>query len=135
MREGERSRHTNVDALRRRDEVLQILFWMSGEGFEAEMTTWGVARFLMWPVDEVRAALEDAGEAGLLEAVDEAGSIRYELTQLGRQEGARRFVDEFAPMLARDAHAGACSDPNCDCHTSPQAAAACASERPSLKAR
>jgi quinol monooxygenase YgiN len=109
-----------------RDEVLQLLFWLAGEGFEAEMTLQGVARFLARPASEVEPVLEDAIAAGLVERVP---TERYELTRAGRREGGRRFSEEFAGMQALQAHAANCTDPDCDCHTSAQAAQTCIHER------
>lgn len=113
-----------VDRLRRRDEMLQVLFWLEGEGFEADMTPDGVARFLGWGPEEIRAGLASLLEAGF--AVRDGTESRYQLTEAGRREGGRRFVEEFAPILSRDTHHGSeCQDPDCECHTSPLGAAAC----------
>ena len=49
------------------------------------------------------------------------GTVR--LTEDGRREGARRFADAFSGMTGQ-AH-GECSDPDCDCHTDPEAALEC----------
>lgn len=113
-----------VEQLRRRDEMLQILFWLAGEGFEREMTPDGVARFLGWSPAEVAAELEVLVEQGFASGPDDAG--RYELSQAGRSEGGRRFVEDFAPILSRTTHyGGECHDPDCGCHDSPIGAAAC----------
>lgn len=143
--------------LRRRDEILQVLFWLEGEGFVADMTPSGIRRFLPWPEEELAAGLEDLVEAGFASRTEletrtevdagadvdagaevdartpapsptevDARSRRYELTPAGRQEGGRRFVEEFAPILSRDTHGGSeCQDPDCGCHTSALGAAAC----------
>ena len=100
------------DAVRRRDEILQVMYWMRGERLGEAATVADLLRFL----DDVGPALVEADlarlcEAGLL-ATDETGW--YRLTELGVHEGARRFADEFAGLLGQ-AH-GACSDPGCDCH-------------------
>lgn len=118
-----------VGRLRRRDEMLQVLFWLEGEGFASDMTPAGIRRFLDRPEAELAAGLEDLVAAGFAaRAEDEAGAAepRYELTREGRQEGGRRFLEEFAPLLSRDTHHGSeCQDPECECHTSPLGAAAC----------
>lgn len=116
-----------VDRLRRRDEILQVLFWLEGEGFLTDMTEEGVARFLPWPARRIRAGLEDLVDTGFAAADDDAGDRRaYRLTEVGRREGGRRFVEEFAPMLSRNTHAGGeCHDPDCACHEDPLGAAAC----------
>lgn len=114
-----------VERLRRRDEMLQILFWLQGEGFERDMTVAGIGRFLAWPEDWIRAGLDDLVGAGFAAPAGEDGE-RWELTDAGRREGGRRFVQEFAPILSRDTHHGSeCQDPDCECHDSPLGAAAC----------
>jgi hypothetical protein len=111
--------------LRHRDEILQVLFWLGGEGFERDMTAEGVARFVALAEAEVRSTLEDMVALGLATRLGGPEAERYELTPAGRREGGRRFAEEFAPMFARDAHGGTCSDPSCDCHDSPELATAC----------
>lgn len=102
-----------LDRVKRRDELLQVLFWLEGEGFETELNAEGVARFLTWPEDEIRRGLDELVADGFATAADT--DIR--LTHDGRQEGGRRFVAEFATLLSRDTHhGGECHDPDCDCH-------------------
>jgi hypothetical protein len=98
-----------------RDEILQALFWMRGEGLVERVTPLELARFLA--VDEVFIAGKLAGlEAnGYLERLaSQAGSApTFRLTPLGVQEGGRSFKDEFAGLTAQ-AH-GECR-PGCWCH-------------------
>ncbi|MGI9039337.1 MAG: hypothetical protein ACR2GQ_10795 [Gemmatimonadota bacterium] len=102
-----------VDRVKRRDELLQVLFWLEGEGFESELNAAGVSRFLQWPERSIRRGLAELVEDGFATVVGD--DVR--LTHDGRQEGGRRFVAEFATLLSRDTHAGGeCHDPNCDCH-------------------
>lgn len=103
-----------VERLRCRDEVLQVLFWLTGEGFEEDMTPAGIAKFTGLDIDDIRSVLADAVAAGLADAVSGG---RFELSRDGRREGGRRFVEEFADIRARETHGGGCSDPDCDCHT------------------
>lgn len=113
-----------VERLRRRDEMLQVLFWLEGEGFSSDMTATGIRRFLNWPPERIAAGLQDLVRSGFAVADEEEG--RYRLTRQGRHEGGRRFLEEFAPILSRDTHHGSeCQDPDCECHTSPLGAAAC----------
>lgn len=102
--------------LRRRDEILQVMFWLAAEGLGPDMTVEDMLRFL-----EDRTAVEHAlaqlVEEQCVEPRGEAGeSPRYRLTPLGEREGRRRFLDEFEPYLARHAH-GECGTADCDCHT------------------
>jgi hydrogenase maturation protease len=104
-----------LDDLKRRDEILQIMFWLAGEGFGPDVA---VADILRFTGDEraVQAALGQLVDDGYLETLgDASGSSRYRLTAPGVYEGRRRFLDEFEPYLARHAH-GECGSANCDCH-------------------
>lgn len=102
-----------LERIRRRDELLQVLFWLEGEGFGTEMTVAGVGRFLRWPAAEIRRGLEELVDDGLADA----GPVAVRLTDAGRREGGRRFVAEFASILSRDTHhGGECHDPECECH-------------------
>lgn len=102
-----------------RDEVLELLFWLEGEGFAEHATLAGMMRFLAFPEDEVRATVAHLVARGEVAAQDG----RYCLTTEGRREAARRFADDFAPLL-RQGH-GECNDPTCDCHSNPAGAAEC----------
>jgi hydrogenase maturation protease len=110
---GERSPDP-LDDLKQRDEILQIMFWLHGEGFGPDVALADILRFTD---DEraVRATLGQLIEDGYLDTVaDAGGSSRYRLTAPGVHEGRRRFLDEFEPYLARHAH-GECGSANCDC--------------------
>jgi hypothetical protein len=102
-----------ADALRRRDEILQVMYWMQGEGLGEEVGAADLRRFL----DETAApTLEEDLEAMNAQGyVETAGERRYRLTALGRKEGGRRFLDAFEDLM-RPGH-GECSDPACDCRT------------------
>lgn len=123
----DRDADSPVDRLKRRDELLQVLFWLEGEGFEAEMHAAGVRRFLQWPDEQIDRGLGELIEDGFAIAVGPAtegtgaaetpATQPVRLTEAGRREGGRRFVSEFATLLSRDTHhGGECHDPECDCH-------------------
>ena len=107
----------------RRDEVLEMLYWTEGEGFGGTATLEAIARFLTHNRDDVFRTLTDLVTRG--DVTHESGE--YRLTEIGRKEAARRFAEEFAPMLSQG-H-GECNDPNCDCHSDPMAAAECHAAR------
>ena len=109
----------------RRDEVLELLYWLEGEGFVGSATLSGIARFLVHPEDDVRCTLTELVRRGDVVVDDASGE--YRLTASGRGEAARRFAEEFAPLLSQG-H-GECNDPQCDCHTNPAAAADCHAAR------
>lgn len=107
-----------------REEILQVMFWIEGEGFgdAADVTTLG--RFLGLPAETLVGYLDRMVQDGLLRS--QAG--RYSLSEDGRREGSRVFAEEFAD-LTRPAH-GECG-PDCWCHTSVEEAEACAADRAS----
>jgi len=119
-----------VERVRRRDEVLQIMFWVHGEGLGPDVAPVDILRFMDDP-DIVHVTLEGLVREGYAEPVrphadggvgDVVAEVRYRLTPDGLREGRRRFLDEFEPYLARHAH-GECGSANCDCHRG--GAAAC----------
>lgn len=103
------------------DELLELLYWLEGEGFEGNSSFEAIVRFIAKPEEPVRRALERLVTLGSVR--HDQDSARYRLTDSGREEAARRFAEEFAPLLSQG-H-GECSDPNCDCHTNPAGAAEC----------
>lgn len=105
------------------DEMLELLFWMEGEGLESSATLPGIARFLARPEAEAEGALSRLRERG--DVTIREG--RYALTDRGRGEAARRFVEDFSGLTGQ-AH-GECNDPNCDCRASPGGAADCQAHR------
>ena len=106
------------------DEMLELLFWMEGEGLEASATLSGIARFLARPEAEAEVILSRLVQRGDVGAAEG----RYSLTEVGRGEAARRFVEDFSGLVGQ-AH-GECNDPNCDCRTSPNGAADCHAHAP-----
>ncbi len=109
----------------RQDEILELLYWLEGEGFHESATLEWMLRFLAQPEPEVRIALDRLIGRGDVRIEGDPGE--YRLTDVGRREAARRFAAEFAPLLSQG-H-GECSDPDCDCHTDPAAAAECHAAR------
>ena len=105
----------------RRDEVLEMLYWIEGEGFSGASTLDAIARFLTHDREAVRRTLDDLVARG--DTTHNPETCEYRLTETGRKEAARRFAEEFSPMLSQG-H-GECSDPNCDCHSSAGGPAEC----------
>ncbi len=93
------------------DEILQVMYWMSGEGLGQEFTAADLQRFLTAEDPTLAENLEQMVSGGLLERV---GDDKFALTTTGREEGGRRFADEFETML-KPGHFE-CSEPDCDCH-------------------
>lgn len=109
----------------RLDEVLEMLYWTEGEGFSGAATLDVITRFLTHSRDDVLRTLTALVARG--DVTQDAGTGEYRLTEIGRKEAARRFAEEFAPMLSQG-H-GECNDPDCDCHSNPMGAAECHAAR------
>lgn len=106
-----------------RDEILQLLYWIRGEGFGEEVDPGLLQRFLGVDAEIGVRYLDRLVVDGLLRRSAEG---RYGLTGTGQAIGARVFADDFAD-LTRPAH-GECG-PDCWCHASPEEAETCVQER------
>jgi len=106
-----------LDALYWRDEILQVMYWLQGEGLGEVVTAPELQVFLEGELSTIQFYLEQFCEEGYLTRhPDPAGMLnatRYSLSGDGRQEGGRRFRDEFEGMQ-KSGH-GECSA-DCSCH-------------------
>ncbi len=104
-------KHETDNPIYWRDEILQVMFWLTGEGFGREFTADDLKKFLA--VEDVRLTenLKSMVSDGFLERTSEN---KYALTTLGKSEGGRRFADEFEEMMKPGHYE--CADPDCDCH-------------------
>jgi hypothetical protein len=129
-----------LDELYWRDEILQAMFWMRGEGLAEAVTAVELARFLAADEATVASHVERLAADGYLARAGERESGRagegfpaaycplpsaYCLTALGLEEGGRSFHDEFADYL-RQAH-GECG-PGCWCKDPEHAGEQCPNE-------
>lgn len=113
---------SELDVLRVRDETLQAMYWMKGEGLLAEPSPEELARFLAVAPTTLQPYLDRFVRDGYLESSDG----RYRMSPKGEELGKRTFADEFAGMTG-SGH-GECED-DCWCHDSPEEAARCLEER------
>jgi hypothetical protein len=113
---------SELDALKIREEVLQAMYWLAGEGITDAPTAEELSRFLAVPPQTLKIYLERFADDRYLERV-EGG---YRMTPKGEELGKRSFADEFAGLTG-PTH-GEC-DEDCWCHESPEEAARCLEER------
>jgi len=106
-----------------RDEILQVMYWLAGEGLGSEVGPPALKTFLGGDEPQLVVLLEQMAGEGFVEP---AGERLYALTPLGTDAGKRSFALEFEGLLGQ-AH-GECG-PDCWCHRSAARAAQCASER------
>lgn len=107
-----------------REEILQVLYWIEGEGFAEDIGPQELERFLTLDAGIGLGYLEQLVSDGYLAKT--AGEDRFSLTEMGRSDGARAFADEFAE-LTKPSH-GECGA-DCWCHSSVDEAIACANDR------
>jgi len=107
----ERVRDSELDSLQTRDELLQVMYWMNGEGLGNEFSLADLQKFLQGDPALLAEALEVMIASGLVVG---ASDNKYALTTQGRIEGGRRFADEFEAMI-KPGHFE-CDEPDCDCH-------------------
>jgi hypothetical protein len=99
------------EQLHLRDEVLQVLYWLQGEGLDDEA---GAGQLALW-TGTSKADLED-----VLELMVRDGWLRrgrkqsaYRFTEVGRMEGKRRFADAFVDHGLGWGGPGSCG-PDCE---------------------
>ncbi|MDQ3538103.1 MAG: hypothetical protein M3415_04810 [Actinomycetota bacterium] len=122
MAEEPGPRSPTLRALYWRSEILQVLYWLRGEGLGESVDAQLIQRFLGVDAAIGTSYLERLADDGYLERDAE----RYRLSPLGLEEGAVEFHLSFAE-LTRPSH-GECSA-DCWCHASIEEAEACAAER------
>jgi hypothetical protein len=105
-----------------RSEILQVLYWLRGEGLGEVADAELIERFLGVDAGIGVTYLERLVAEGYLER--QPGGFR--LSGRGMEEGAEEFAASFAD-ITRPAH-GECSA-DCWCHVSVEEAEACAEER------
>ena len=105
-----------LQAIYWRDEILQVMYWLKGEGLGEDVAPDDLLRFLEADPGRLGERLVELVEDGYLDPLP-GDRVRYRLSALGIAEGRRRFLDEFAPFLGRESHSE-CGDPECECHTS-----------------
>lgn len=111
------------EPLKIRDEILEVLYWMRGEGLGDDVRPDDLRAFVGAAPEETLEHLEALAAQGLLERRPGAGGTAYRLTEEGGREAGRRFVESFAEMLGQG-HGTACA-PGCECESLDHPAADC----------
>ena len=87
------------------DEILQILFWMRGEGLGEVVTLEEINRFLKIEKSNLNDTVENLVEMGYLKLSTNSENIReVQLTEQGKKEGKIRFKEEFENFLGHEDH-------------------------------
>lgn len=110
------------DVARKRDEMLEVIYWLRGEGLREDVRPLDLRTFLGLEPAEALDLMESLAGAGLLERV--LGSEpTFRLTEDGALEAGRRFVESFADLLGQG-HGTACA-PGCACESGEHPAEDC----------
>ena len=125
-------RSAALRALYWRSEILQVMYWLYGEGLGEDVDARLLERFLGVDAAVGVSYLDRLVDEGYLQVVDSGGSPtraerrRYALSERGLAEGKAEFIQSFSD-LTRPTH-GECSA-ECWCRSSPEEAEACAAQR------
>lgn len=112
-----------LDHLFWRDEILQAMYWLQGEGIGRTSSAQSLSSLLDCGSDRLEGELRRLAAEGYLQP---AGGGEYTMTDAGLETGRATFTSEFAE-LARSAH-GACG-PGCVCQRHRAGTAACQRQR------
>ncbi|MFN2517011.1 MAG: hypothetical protein ABR556_12455 [Pyrinomonadaceae bacterium] len=116
----QRELQQEIDNLKSRDEILQVMYWMQGEGLGREFSVADLQKFLPSEQAVLAEDLQVMVSSGLVRS---GHDHRFALTERGKEEGGRRFADEFEAMV-KPGHFE-CDEPDCDCHNPEAAGEAC----------
>ena len=105
-----------------RSEILQVMYWLRGEGFGDLIDMPMIERFLGVHADVGLTYLGQLCNDGYLARQGDW----FSLSELGIAEGAEEFSAAFSDLM-RPTH-GECSD-DCWCHASADEAASCVAAR------
>lgn len=96
-----------------RDEILQILYWMKGEGFGDSVPASAIQPLIQTNIDNLLYHLEKLCSEGYLSksSAEIIPSTLFELTDFGKKEAGRRFSEAFQGM--QKAGHGECG-PDCE---------------------
>lgn len=113
---------SSLQAMYWRSEILQVMYWLRGEGFGDLVDAPLIERFLGVEAERGLSYLDRLVVEGYLTIDGEW----YALSPLGLEQGAQEFMDSFGELM-RPAH-GECSE-DCWCHMSADEADACVAHR------
>lgn len=113
----------DVDELFWRDEVLEAMYWMMGEGIEDAVESADLRGFLDAPSGVIDRTFDQLADSGHVARTDDG----YVFTDRGDRAAAKRFADEFSDVQGFDASHNDCG-PDCWCHDADHAEDPCPSD-------
>lgn len=103
--------HPELDYLFWKDEILQVMYWMFGEGISDKVSAVQMEGLLNAAFSELKPHFDKLCAEGLLLATGEADNYSYALTDLGRKEAGQHFANAFQGL--QQAGHGECG-PDCE---------------------
>ncbi len=94
-----------------KDEILQVLYWMHGEGMGSEVSLPQMLPFLNTSYQNLEYHLKKITDDGLLLGDRKQDITYYKLSESGKKEGGRQFAEAFQGM--QKAGHGECG-PDCE---------------------
>lgn len=94
-----------------KDEILQVLYWMHGEGMGSEVSLPQMLPFLNTSYQNLEYHLNKITTDGLLIGDRKEDITYYKLSESGKKEGGRQFAEAFQGM--QKAGHGECG-PDCE---------------------
>jgi len=94
-----------------KDEILQVLYWMDGEGIGSKVSASNMLPFLNTSKQNLQYHLSKLTKEGFLNREENNGNILFSLLGIGKIEGAKNFAEAFQGM--QKAGHGECG-PDCE---------------------
>lgn len=94
-----------------KDEILQILYWMKGEGMGEDVTLSQILPLLQTTDNNLEFHLKKLYNEGFLKLETSDDEMKYCLSDTGKNEGAKNFAEAFQGM--QKAGHGECG-PDCE---------------------
>jgi hypothetical protein len=94
-----------------KDEILQILYWMKGEGMGEDVTLSQILPLLQTTDNNLEFHLKKLHNEGFLKLETSDDEMKYCLSEIGYNEGAKHFAEAFQGM--QKAGHGECG-PDCE---------------------
>lgn len=94
-----------------KDEILQVLYWVKGEGMGEEITIDQILPLLNTTEENLKFHLIKLNREGFLNLNKSDNHLKYSLSETGKKEGAKHFAEAFQGM--QKAGHGECG-PDCE---------------------
>lgn len=94
-----------------KDEILQVLYWMEGEGMGSIVRLNDILPFLNSSNENLNYHLQKLSSEGYLNTHIEFDQSKFSLSEIGKKEGGRQFSEAFQGM--QKAGHGECG-PDCE---------------------